>query len=58
MTGDDLTRFEALIQRADPELQRWLMDTGPAGASVPAASPAPDVAAQIAAIRAFHEPKP
>jgi antitoxin CptB len=47
MVGDELTRFEALIQRADPELQRWLMDA--------ALTPAPEVAEQIAAIRAFHD---
>ena len=46
LVGDDLTRFEALILRPDPELQRWLMD----GSQVPAA----EVADQIAVIRAFH----
>jgi antitoxin CptB len=46
MVGDELTRFEALIARPDPDLQRWLMDEG----TVPAA----DVAAEITAIRAFH----
>jgi antitoxin CptB len=47
MVGDELTRFEALILRPDPELQRWLMDERQV--------PAPEVAEQIAAIRAFHD---
>jgi antitoxin CptB len=47
MVGDELTRFEALILRPDPELQRWLMDATQV--------PTPEVADQIAAIRAFHE---
>ena len=46
LVGDELTRFEALILRPDPELQRWLMDASQ--------MPAPEVADQIAAIRAFH----
>ena len=46
LVGDELTRFEALILRPDPELQRWLMDAS----QVPEA----EVADQIAAIRAFH----
>jgi antitoxin CptB len=50
MVGDELTRFEALILRPDPELQRWLMDA--------AQAPAPEVADQIAAIRAFHGTQP
>jgi antitoxin CptB len=50
MIGDDLTRFEALILRPDPELQRWLMDA--------IQVPPPEVAEQIAAIRAFHDAKP
>jgi antitoxin CptB len=49
MVGDELARFEALIARPDPELQRWLMDATQV--------PAPEVAAQIAVIRAFHEAK-
>jgi antitoxin CptB len=57
MVGDELTRFEALIQRPDPELQRWLMNGGPQSAASPPAPPPPDVAAQIAAIRAFHDAK-
>ena len=47
LIGDELTRFEALILRPDPELQRWLMDASQV--------PAPEVADQIAVIRAFHD---
>jgi antitoxin CptB len=47
MGADELTRFEVLIQRQDPELQGWLMDASRV--------PAPEAADQIAAIRAFHD---
>jgi antitoxin CptB len=57
MVGDELTLFEALIQRPDPELQRWLMNGGASSAATPPAPPPPEVAVQIAAIRAFHDTK-
>ncbi|MEO0730038.1 MAG: succinate dehydrogenase assembly factor 2 [Pseudomonadota bacterium] len=51
MTDDDLRAYEQFLALADPDIQKWLMDTP---SQTPVASPDPKFRGLINRIRAHH----